>query len=452
MRVDKRSFSTDRELKALKPGPAWRDVKDGKSSHNLFVRVGPEREGGEFSRTFVMIARFPGSKHPTRRAIGDYRVSPNNTADLTLEDARAKAAEWHSQIRKGIDPAAAGRKRAEEEKRSRDLAFGSVLEEYLKRHVKGQRKAADVERVMRRELVEREEGGRKVVVWKDKAITEITKRDVVEVIEAIADRPAPYQAHNVFAYIRGLFNWAINRDIYGLTSSPADRVRPAKLIGRRMERQRVLTDVELFAYLRAADRLGYPFGPLFRLLAITGQRKAEVSDARWREFDLGKKLWTVPPERFKSDASHMVPLSEDALAVLEDLPEFKKGDHLFTTTFGERPVSGFSKAKMRLDARMRLTLRALTRRRGEDGLKVELDPFVIHDVRRTVRTGLSALRVPEPVAEMVIGHGKKGLARVYDQHRYETEMREALEAWAGRLREIVTPAPSNVVPIRSASK
>jgi hypothetical protein len=114
------------------------------------------------------------------------------------------------------------------------------------------------------------------------------------------------------------------------------------------------------------------------------------------------------------------------------VPHFTKGDHLFTTSYGEKPVSGFSKAKTRLDALMGEQLEAIT-------------PWVIHDIRRTVRTRMASLRISDLVAEMVIGHGRKGIQRVYDQHSYENEMREALELWAARLRDIVTPPPDNLV-------
>ena len=184
------------------------------------------------------------------------------------------------------------------------------------------------------------------------------------------------------------------------------------------------------------ETIGYPFGTLYQLLLLTGARKSEMSDARWREFDLMKRIWTVPPERFKSNASHLVPLSDAAIAMLETLPHFTKGDHLFTTSYGEKPVSGFSKAKTRVDALIR------------EQLGTTPHSWVIHDIRRTVRTRMASLRVSDLVAEMVIGHGRKGIQRVYDQHTYEPEMREALELWAARLRDIVTPPPDNVVRMK----
>jgi len=130
---------------------------------------------------------------------------------------------------------------------------------------------------------------------------------------------------------------------------------------------------------------------------------------------------------------------------LHAMPRFKRGDHLFSTTYGAKPIEGFSKIKERLDELMLDELRAT------HSESADLLPFVVHDLRRTVRTRLSALRVPDTVAEMVIGHGRKGLQRVYDQHKFESEMREALSAWASRLRDIVEPPPANVVPLRGGA-
>jgi integrase len=176
---------------------------------------------------------------------------------------------------------------------------------------------------------------------------------------------------------------------------------------------------------------------VFQLLALTGQRKSEVAKARWREFDLDKKIWTIPPERMKGEAAHVLPLTDDMIAILTALPRFKKGDHVFSTTFGSKPVNGFSKAKLRLDAAMAEVL----------GKPVE--DFVIHDIRRTMRTHLSALPIPDLVRELVIAHAQRGLHKVYDQHAYEAEKRHALELWAARLRNIVSPPPANVVPLQS---
>jgi integrase len=317
-------------------------------------------------RTFILIARYPGSPNPTRRALGEYPA-------ISLEKARTRARAWRDLIDQGIDPKAYEVSLRREEIRKQETTFGAVAEEFLERHVSSQRRGKDTAREIRNELISQ---------WGDRAIAGITRQDVVSLIDAIARRPAPYLAHVVLGHIRSLFNWAINRGTYGLEASPCDRLKPAALIGAKQPRQRILSDTEIAALWQASEAIGYPFGPLYRLLLLTGARKSEVAGARWSEFDLNKRVWVVPPERFKSNATHMVPLSDQAMIVLLSVPHFTKGDYLFSTTLGARPVGGFSKAKARLDSLMKAP------------------PWVIHDIRRTVRTRLASLRVPDMVAEI----------------------------------------------------
>jgi integrase len=349
-------------------------------------------------------------RHQSKRTIG---VHPYTT----LAEARAKVIEWRRLIGEGTDPESAKR----EAKRARTLeqanTFGVVAERFIEDHLSSKRRGKVDTREIRREIMP---------VWQDRPITSITRLDVVELVRPIAKR-APGVARLILGHVKRIFTWAIEQAAYGIETSPAASVRPQQLIGDKKPRTRVLNDTELRVLWKATEPQGYPYGPLFRIIALTGVRVSEAAGARWREFDLSKRLWVIPRERFKSDAEHLVPLSDDAVALLEDLPKFQKGDHLFTTTEGEKPVGGFSKAKARLDNLMTAELCS------------KPQPFVIHDVRRTVRTRLSELKVEERVAEMVIGHGKKGLSRIYDQHEYLDEMRGALQLWAARLRAIVNP-------------
>jgi hypothetical protein len=139
----------------------------------------------------------------------------------------------------------------------------------------------------------------------------------------------------------------------------------------------------------------------------------------------------------KAARPHAVPLAEDILAVIDSLPRFKGGEFLFSTTRGATPVWMGSKIKDRLDARMLRTLKASARTRGDDPSRVTLPPFVNHDIRRTVRSQLSRLRISEEAREAVLAHVRPGIKGVYDLHDYLDEKREALELWAARLREIV---------------
>jgi integrase len=367
------------------------------------------------AKSFILYARFPPERVPARRALGD-------ASKMGLAAARKLAREWLDLIEQGRDPKEIARQATQAAQRSRRTTFAVVAEAWLDEAVRGQqRKAKEVEADVHREFLPR---------WGNRPITEITTLDVREVIQAVKKR-APAQARNLLGYAKRLFGWALAQDAYGLAANPAVTLRPQDLLGRKVIRQRVLNDDELRALWHAAGALAYPYGPLFQMLALTGQRKSEVAEARWPEFDLQKKLWTIPAERMKGDAVHVVPLTDDVIAILQALPRFKKGDYVFSTMYGAKPVNGFSKAKARLDAAMGTP-----------------EPFVIHDIRRTMRTELSALPIPDRVRELVIAHAPPGLHKVYDQYAYLDEKRHALELWAARLRNIVTPLPANVVVLR----
>jgi integrase len=416
----------DRTIKALKPAPAGQ-------RRDLWDTVVPGlgiRSTDKGNHSYVLLSRFPGSRNPTRRAIAEVGA-------LGLAEARTRARRWLGLIGRGIDPAVEVERERLAEQRKQADTFAAVAEKLFTRKLKTQRRGFVVEQIIRKELLPR---------WGARPVTDITHRDVREIVEGVVDRGAATYAHNVFDAVNAVLNFAAAQDM--IEANPARLLKRSAIIGPKRHRQRVLDDAELRALWRASGRLGYPYGSLYQMLILTGTRLDEAAGARWREFDLERKTWTIPAERFKSDAVHMVPLTDDAVAVLGTLPRFNSGDYLFSAKFGKAPVGGFTKVKDRLDRQMLRTLRALARARGDDPRSVQLVHFVNHDLRRTVRTRLSALKVPDHVAEMVIGHGRKGIARIYDQHRFEDEKREALTLWAMRLRSIVTPPPANVIALR----
>jgi hypothetical protein len=132
------------------------------------------------------------------------------------------------------------------------------------------------------------------------------------------------------------------------------------------------------------------------------------------------------------------------------VPRFDGGDYLFSTTFGRKAAWMGSEIKTALDNRMLHTLQAMARKRGDDPARVKLEPWVNHDLRRVVRSGLSRLKVVDEVAEAVLAHRRTGIAGVYDRHDYLAEKREALQLWAGRLRDITEPPPANVLRLETA--
>jgi integrase len=378
-------------------------------------------------RTFILVARYPGSPHPARRRLGRYPLLP-------LSEARKKAQAWLELIQKGIDPEDEERSRQaelEKAKKAEQLKQANSLpariDEFLsQRHVKVQRQIAERTRILTKELAD---------PWSDRLLHDITRRDVKDRITEIADRGSPAMARNVLTAAKVFFEWAVDEEY--LDASPAAGISPKKLIGERVVRDRVLQDDELVAFWRATDGMGYPFGPLFRLLLLSGARLNEIGGAHWGEIDFEKEILTIPPERFKSKVPHIIPLSGWALAILNSLPRFEEGDYLFSFKAGKSPIGNVGRGKEQLDE---LVAKELG--------KAPKSPFTLHDLRRTVRTRMSALKVEHRIAELVIGHGKRGLDRVYDQHQYLPEMRAALELWAGKIRDLTEPPPPNVVKIK----
>jgi integrase len=419
---------TDRRLRSLKPSaPGKRYIEWDTVVPGLGVRVTDKG-----TLTFVLVTRFAYSNHPAPRELGKYGA-------LTLDTARAKARLWLEMVSKGVDPKREAERDQLERQRVRQNSFEAVAEDFIEREVRKKRRGAAMERELRREFVAR---------WRGRPVTEITQHDVLEVLDEIVARDAPYQAHALFGHVRRMFNWAIGRGSYGLSASPCDRLKPMDAIGKRVQRKRILTDDEIRLFWRATRHMGYPSGPFYRTLMLTGLRRSEVSDAHRREFDFRQKIWTIPGERMKGKQTHVVPLTEELIALLERLPQQPDG-FLFSTTLGTRPISGFSKVKNSLDKRMNLTRRTLAR--IEQRRHGPVPPWRNHDIRRTVRTHLSALPVADLVRELVVAHAKPGLHQVYDQYAYIEEKRQALEMWGRRLKSIVERPPSNIVPLRAVN-
>jgi integrase len=367
-------------------------------------------------------------------------------------------------IRKGRDPRIEEARQRQAELRKQATLFGAVAEDFIREKLPSERRGADVEREIRKEFAG----------WWDRPIADITDEDIIRIVRAKA-KTAPASARNILGHAKRVFQWAIDQRTYGLRVSPASDIKPTSIVGEKVARDRLLDDDEVFAFWRAA-RMPYPAGPVFRLLILTGLRLTEVSNASWSEFnpvvvrairqrgeqpidwskfDQQQLTWTIPASRMKGKngkaRAHVVPLTIDMLRILEGLPIFVSGgEFLFSRNAGRRPAVMSTEIKDGLDARMVRTLRAMARQRGDDPATVELKPFVTHDLRRVVRSGLSRLKIAEEIREAVLAHARPGIKGVYDQHDYFDEKRDALQLWGARLRGIVEPAPaaSNVVALR----
>ena len=272
--------------------------------------------------------------------------------------------------------------------------------------------------------------------WKKRPIASITQRDVIELLDSIVDRGSPVLANRVLAIVRKMFNWCCERGT--LETSPCDRV---KAPSPETKRDRVLTDAELGLIWRATDHLGYPFGPYFKLLILTGQRREEVAGLARLELDRDLTMWTLPAARAKNNVQHQVPIVPWARSILADLPRIEQSDFCFTTT-GTSSISGYSKAKASLDA-------AITQlNRGKP-----IAAWVVHDIRRTVATNMAKLGIAMPAIERLLNHVSGsfgGVVGVYQLHDFADEKRQALEVWGRHVLALTgPPQPSNVTKLET---
>jgi integrase len=280
-------------------------------------------------------------------------------------------------------------------------------------------------------------------LWGGRPFKEIERADVNELLHDVLARGAPYTSNRLLDYLRRLWGWSIDEGY--CEHSPCDRVRRK---APEIKRDRVLSDGEIRIVWRAWETQGWPWGAMQKLLLATGQRLREVAEMRWDELDLEGRLWAIGRERMKSDRVHVVPLSTLAIDIIDGLPRFAGSAFVFPSqrtrkaslglsaaqARASRPISGFSMAKREADR--------LIKAAGH-----QMPDWRWHDLRRSVRTNLSRLGVPEHVAELVIGHQVRGLRAVYDQWSYLSERRQALEQWSTLLRSILDPS-AKIVALR----
>jgi integrase len=332
------------------------------------------------TKTWFVMRRVNGRM--VRASIGRYPA-------ISLTAARKKAVDTLAQMEDGTLP------------RSGDAdLFEQVFEEWLKRDQGENRRRRTVELALRKYACP---------AFKGMKVDTIRRADVLRLLDKIADRGAPIQANRVLAYLRRLFNWCIERDL--ISGSP---VSGLKAPAREQSRERVLSHEEIQAILKGADEMGYPFGPMVKLLILTGQRLNEVATAPWSEFDFDNALWKLPGSRTKNGRAHVVHLSPASLGVMNGLPRLDGSDLLFTTT-GTTPISGFSRAKKRLD---RLS---------------DTTDWTFHDLRRSFATHVTeTLKCSPVVTDRILNHvsgSVKGVAAIYQRGEYLEERKQVLEEW-----------------------
>jgi integrase len=355
------------------------------------------------TKSFVVMYRHRGKAR--RLTLGRY-------PELKLIDARQGARDAIANAGKGVDPQS-----SPENQPTKSQSFTVVVDQFLALHCARQNRAAsakETERLLKVEFLPH---------WRNYDVAEIRKHDVLQIIDDIVKRGSPSGANHAFAAIRKFFNWCVERGL--IETTPCLGV---KMPTKHRSRDRVLEDGELAAICQIARDMGYPFGTIVQLLALTAQRRGEVAGMRWEDLNFTDRTWSIPAELNKAGRAHVVPLHDQAVHLLRQLPRLDDR-YVFPArgTPGQTYV-GFAKGKGRLDARL------------------SFSNWTLHDLRRTAASGMARHKVPPHVVERILNHVSGtfgGVAGVYNRFGYLDEMREALSKWGDHVRTITDNYKNN---------
>jgi integrase len=387
------SILTDSKIKAIQTPKSGQIEISDTAVPGLRIRIGKSGK-----KTFILRKRVDG--RPRNLTIGTY--GPR----LGLAEARKKVRLLINDIESG---------KAITIKSAGVETIGSLWPSF--RQAKSQlRSIKEIERIFERYILP--ELG-------DRIADAVTRHEITQFIDSIE---APVMARSVHAQLSSFYGWAMPR-LDKLEYNPCLQAgRPNK----PAPKDRVLTDEELGALYIIGNDHGLPWGVVVQLLILTGQRRSEVLNADRSEFDLGKSLWTIPAARSKNGVTNLVPLSSQAKEIISNIPIIDGSAKLFPARGNaEQCASGVSKA--------------VNRFRGNlcEALEKEVDHWSLHDIRRTVATGLQKLGVRFEVTEAVLNHksgSKSGVAGVYQKHDWFEEKTTAMQDWAGEVDRIVGSA------------
>jgi integrase len=329
-----------------------------------------------------------GDSRLKRLKLGDYPATTLKEAHELWRDARKT-------LQQGRDPAA----------RRPSCIIEEVVKEWLQKDQEKNRSYRAVAAVMQKYVLP---------IWGKRDIADIRKRDIIALIDSVVAAGKMPMARKVHAMVSRLFRWCAQRDI--LDANPASEIAKP---GAPQNRDRVLTDTELATVWNATEGFGWPQGFALRLLILTGARRDEIWKLRWDELD--GDILKLPGKRMKEGLPHTVPLSAAAMELLQRCPQVEGQEYVFALR-GTRPSDTWGYVKRLLDA------------------AAPVAPWRIHDLRRTVATGMQRLGVPLPVTEAVLGHisgSRSGVVGIYQRYGYDEEKRQALEKWAAHVAEVV---------------
>jgi integrase len=383
------------------------------------------------TKSFVWFHRVGGKPH--LETIGRWDENEGGGSLTVLKAIIAAKARADAIHNSEVDPRPERTRRLEDGNKPDGETIGAMLDEFVKRHVeKGGLRSADIIKRTFDRLVKPAIG--------QHAVPELRRSHVVKMLDDVADNHGPVMADRTLALIRKAFNWRAARDddFHPPIAKGMARTKP-----KERARARILSDADIRDLWTALDAIKdapacYP--AFVRTLLMTATRRNEAAEMRWDEIE--GDTWTIPAARYKTKTDHAVPLTGGAKGLIGQRPkDYAKRPFVFSTTGGAKPFSGYSKAKAALDKK----IAELRTKAGRD----KIEPWTLHDLRRTARSLMSRAGVPTDHAERSLGHVIAGVRSVYDRHEYLAEKKKAFDALAALLAQILNPAP-NVMPMKRA--
>jgi integrase len=357
-------------------------------------------------RVFIVLYRTGGAGSRLRK----YTIGPYGR--VTLAMARAQAQKVFVARLDGRDPAA---EKANSRRRLVVDRVDGLVETFIVERLSGLRSGPAVANRLRNDVIPR---------WGTKSIHDIKRRDIVDLVSEVAQR-GPGANRNIAKVLKTFFRWCVGRAVIDFSPVEGLNLRPPD-----RSRDRALDDKELATVILAGRSMPGPFGAILEVLALTGQRREEVAQMAWSEVDEAPRTWHIPSHRSKNAKAHLVHLSDRVWEIIKGQPRHSR--FVFATSGGKN-FQSFKYAKATLDQLSGVT------------------GWRIHDLRRTVVTGMARLGVPPHVADKILNHQSgtiSGVAAVYQKHEFLTERKDALDRWSQHVAgQIATTASRRLADI-----
>ena len=327
---------------------------------------------------------------------------------ISLADARDKAQKAQAQLEKGVDPSSDNKS---------PEAFDDAFEEFLSRHVSQNKSYKEVERQFYHDLLP---------LFGRIPISEIQRRDVIRLMDAVVDRGSPVMANRLRATLSKFYSWANSRDL--TQNNPCNGIiRPTK----ELSRDRILSEDEISLFWQASntlqDKTGAiaPYGRYFQFLLLSAQRRSEVAEMRYEE--INDDTWEIPSKRTKNEKSHTVPLTPLMKKIIGS--EQQNIGYVFSVN-GKNPINNIGRAAEKLRNFM-----------NENSSK-DIPNWTPHDLRRTAASEMAKAGIYVEVIEKVqnrSGGKLSGVAGIYNRYDYANEKKEALTLWCQTIERLIKP-------------